>query len=201
MAGLPGRDRTGDPDDLLCRVCTSIAATVLHLTEVRSLLLIAIIFIVFLVGARLSIPNRTIIPYLYPLPAIALLLATLFSLETGMIFGLVISVLAAYGLPNTLDLMPYYLLSSLTGVFVLGQAHRFLGLLPRRDGDCPGRDRGDPGLPPALYPDGLDRDRNADGRSGVQRVCFSQHYSGAAIFPGPNPGADHAAATARDFAP
>jgi hypothetical protein len=95
------------------------------LSEVRSLLLIAIIFIVFLVGARLSIPNRTIIPYLYPLPAIALLLATLFSLETGLIFALVISILAAYGLPNALDLMPYYLLSSLVGVFALGQAHRF----------------------------------------------------------------------------
>ncbi len=95
------------------------------LADVRSLLLIAIVFIVFLVGARLSIPNRTVVPYLYPLPAIGLLLATLFSLETGLIFSLVISILAAYGLPNTLDLMPYYMLASLTGVFVLGQAHRF----------------------------------------------------------------------------
>ncbi len=96
-----------------------------YLSEVRSLVLIAIIFILFLVGARLSIPNRTIIPYLYPLPAVALLLATLFNLETGLIFGLVISVLAAYGLPNTLDLMPYYMLASLTGVLVLGSARRF----------------------------------------------------------------------------
>ena len=95
------------------------------LADIRSLLLIAIVFVVFLVGARLSIPNRTIIPYLYPLPAVGLLLATLFSLETGLIFSLVISILAAYGLPHTLDLMPYYLLASLTGVFVLGQAHRF----------------------------------------------------------------------------
>jgi putative nucleotidyltransferase with HDIG domain len=96
-----------------------------YLSEVRSLVLIAIIFILFLVGARLSIPNRTIIPYLYPLPAVGLLLATLFNLETGLIFGLVISVLAAYGLPNTLDLMPYYMLASLTGVLVLGSARRF----------------------------------------------------------------------------
>ena len=96
-----------------------------YLADVRSLLLIAIVFVVFLVGARLSIPNRTIIPYLYPLPAVGLLLATLFRLETGLVFALVISILAAYGLPNTLDLMPYYLLSSLTGVFVLGQARRF----------------------------------------------------------------------------
>ncbi|MGB7874677.1 MAG: HDIG domain-containing metalloprotein, partial [Anaerolineales bacterium] len=76
-------------------------------------------------GARLSIPNRTIIPYLYPLPAVGLLFATLFNLETGLIFGLAISLLAAYGLPNTLDLMPYYMLATLTGVLVLGPARRF----------------------------------------------------------------------------
>jgi len=96
-----------------------------YLSQTRSLVLIAIVFIIFLVGARLSIPNRTIIPYLYPLPAVGLLLATLFNLETGMIFGLVISVLAAYGLPNTLDLMPYFMLATLTGVLVLGPARRF----------------------------------------------------------------------------
>ncbi len=92
--------------------------------EVRSLVLIALIFIIFLVGARLSIPNRTVVPYLYPLPAAGLLLVTLFNLETGLIFSLAISLLAAYGLPNTLDLMPYYMLSSLMGVLVLGQARR-----------------------------------------------------------------------------
>lgn len=96
-----------------------------YLSQTRSLVLIALIFIIFLVGARLSIPNRTIIPYLYPLPAVGLLFATLFSLETGLIFGLAISLLAAYGLPNTLDLMPYYMLATLTGVLVLGPARRF----------------------------------------------------------------------------
>lgn len=95
------------------------------LMEMRSLLLIAIIFIIFLVGARLVIPNRTVVPYLYPIPAFGLLLATLFGLEPGLIFSLVMSVLAAYGLPNSLDLMPYYLLSTLTGVLILGPARRF----------------------------------------------------------------------------
>lgn len=99
------------------------------LSDSRSLALIALIFIVFLVGARLTIPNRTVIPYLYPLPAVGLLLATLFSLETGLIFSLVISLLAAYGLPNALDLIPYYLLASLCGVLVLGPARRFWAFL------------------------------------------------------------------------
>jgi cyclic-di-AMP phosphodiesterase PgpH len=96
-----------------------------YLLETRSLLLIAIIFIIFLVGARLTIPNRTVVPYLYPLPAFGLLLATLFGLEAGLIFSLVMAVLAAYGLPNSFDLMPYYLFSALTGVLVLGSARRF----------------------------------------------------------------------------
>jgi len=95
------------------------------LAEVRSLLLIAIIYLVFLVGARLSIPDRTVIPYLFPIPAAGLLLATLFSLETGLVFSLVISILAAYGLPNALDLIPFYMMASLMGVFVLGKARRF----------------------------------------------------------------------------
>ncbi|MCJ7434721.1 MAG: hypothetical protein MUO77_14640, partial [Anaerolineales bacterium] len=46
------------------------------LIDPRSLLVIAIVFMAFLIGARLAIPNRTIIPYLYPLPAAGLLLTT-----------------------------------------------------------------------------------------------------------------------------
>jgi len=99
------------------------------LSESRSLVLIALIFLVFLAGARLTIPNRTVVPYLYPIPAVGLLLATLFSLETGLIFSLVLSLLAAYGLPNSLDLIPYYLLASLCGVLVLGPARRFWAFL------------------------------------------------------------------------
>jgi hypothetical protein len=95
------------------------------LSDLRSLLVLSLIFIVFLIGARLTIPDRTIIPYLYPLPAVGLLLTTLFGMETGLILSLIICVLAPYGLPNTLDLMPYYLLASLCGVLSLGQASRF----------------------------------------------------------------------------
>lgn len=95
------------------------------LSELRSLMVIGIVFSIFLVGARLTIPGRTIIPYLYPLPAFGLLLATLFGIETGLVFSLLLAILAAYGLPNTLDLLPFYLLSSLFGVLVLGPARRF----------------------------------------------------------------------------
>ena len=92
--------------------------------EARSLVLVALIFILFIVSARLTIPNRTILPYAFPLAAMGLLIATLFGLETGIVFSVALAMLVPYNLPNALDLTPYYLLSSLTGVLVLGNARR-----------------------------------------------------------------------------
>ena len=96
-----------------------------YLTDSRSLLVLAFIFIGFLITARLVVPNRTIVPYAFPLPAAGLLLATLFGMETGMIFSLGICVLATYGQANAQILLPYYLFSTWCGVVMLGQARRF----------------------------------------------------------------------------
>jgi putative nucleotidyltransferase with HDIG domain len=92
--------------------------------EARSLVLVALIFIFFIVSARLTIPNRTVMPYAFPLAAMGLLIATLFGLETGIVFTIALSILAPYNLPNALDLTPYYLFSSMTAVLVLGNARR-----------------------------------------------------------------------------
>ncbi len=92
--------------------------------EPRSLILIAITFLLFLYGARFLIPNRAVLPYLYPIPAFGLTIAALFNVEVGLVLSLVLSVLAAYGLPNSLDLTLFYVLSSLCGVLVLGYARR-----------------------------------------------------------------------------
>jgi cyclic-di-AMP phosphodiesterase PgpH len=94
------------------------------LLDARSLVVIAIIFLVFLVGARLVIPGRAVLPYAFPIPAVGLIITTLFGVETGIVFSFAIALLAPYALPNTLDLMPYYLATSLTGVLVLGSARR-----------------------------------------------------------------------------
>ncbi|HKY53434.1 MAG TPA: hypothetical protein VJM08_03970, partial [Anaerolineales bacterium] len=90
----------------------------------RSLVVIAMMFVLFIVSARAAIPNRAVLPYAFPLPAFGLLICTLFGMEAGVIFSLVISLLAPYALPNALDLIPYYLVSSLTGVMILGIARR-----------------------------------------------------------------------------
>jgi putative nucleotidyltransferase with HDIG domain len=94
------------------------------LFEARSLILVALIFMLFIIGARLTIPNRTVLPYAFPLAALGLLIATLFGVETGIVFSIALAFLVPYNLPNVLDLTPYYLVSSLTGVLVLGNARR-----------------------------------------------------------------------------
>lgn len=98
------------------------------INDARNLMVIAIVFIVFLAGARLF-TNRTLAPYGYPLQAAGLILTTLFGLETGMVIVIPLCLLASYGLPNTLDLAPYYLISSLIGLLVLGPARRFWGFV------------------------------------------------------------------------
>lgn len=93
-----------------------------------SILVIAVIFVTFLIGARLF-TDRTLAPYGYPLQAAGLLIATLFGLEVGIVIAIPLCLLAAFGLSNTLDLAPFYLLSSLIGILALGPARRFWGFI------------------------------------------------------------------------
>ncbi len=90
----------------------------------HSLILIAVLFLVFLSLARLIIPNRAILPYVFPLSAFGLLLATLFGPGGALILSVAISLLVAFGLPNALDLTVFYLMVSFTGILSLGKAHR-----------------------------------------------------------------------------
>jgi cyclic-di-AMP phosphodiesterase PgpH len=99
------------------------------INDFRSLSLIALTLLIFLFAARLTIPNRVVIPYIFPLPAFGLTLASLFTAEIGLIFSLVLSILAGYGLPNSLDLTLFYILSSLCGILVLGKARRMANFI------------------------------------------------------------------------
>ncbi len=90
----------------------------------RSLVLVAVLLLTFLAAARLIIPDRTLLPYTFPIPAFGLLIATLFSPGGGLILSVVLSILVAFGQLNSLELTLFYLLSSLLGVLSLGKAHR-----------------------------------------------------------------------------
>ena len=92
--------------------------------NLRGLFLIAFNFLLFLISSRLVIPDRTVIPYLFPLQAFGLAIAALFQIELAMVLSLVLSIFTAYGMPNSLDLTLYYALSSIVGILILGKATR-----------------------------------------------------------------------------
>lgn len=94
------------------------------LNDARSLIMIAICLLVFLFGARLVVPNRTVVPYLFPLAAFGLTISSLYSFEIGLVLSLVLSTLTTYGLSYGLELTLYYLIGSLAGVLVLGRGRR-----------------------------------------------------------------------------
>lgn len=98
------------------------------LNDSKNLLIISLVFILFLAGARLF-AGRTLAPYGYPIQAAALLFTALFSIEVGLVFSIPLSILAAFSLPNSFDLIPYYMFSSLMGLLALGPARRFWGFL------------------------------------------------------------------------
>lgn len=95
-----------------------------YYNEGRSLVLVAILFLIFLAAVRLITPGRTVIPYIFPVPAFGLVVATLFGPGGAIILSLVLSILASFGMPNVLDLSLFYMMASLLGVLALGKAHR-----------------------------------------------------------------------------
>ncbi len=91
------------------------------LNNLRSLILISFTFIFFLTLGRFVIPYRTVIPFIFPAAAFGLTLATAFTLEIGLVFSLVLSILLGYGLPGSLEITIFYTIGSLCGILVLGR--------------------------------------------------------------------------------
>ncbi|GAP06487.1 protein containing domain HDIG [Anaerolinea thermolimosa] len=94
------------------------------LKRLPSQVLIAALFLLFLYSAKLVIPNRTVVPYFFPLPAFGLTISILFNLEIGLILSLMLSILTGFGLTNALDLTIFYILTSFIGALTLGRGKR-----------------------------------------------------------------------------
>lgn len=99
------------------------------LQDLRSLTVIAITFILFLVSAKVLIPNRAIIPFFFPLPAFALIMAALFPMELSLIFPIILSILVTHGVTTSAELPVFYVLTSLIGGIILGRAKNIVSFI------------------------------------------------------------------------
>ncbi len=97
--------------------------------EVRNLVVLVSLQLAFLLGARLIIPTNNFLAYAFPLATAVLVTAALFGTELALVSAVPLSLLAAFGLPNALELTIFYLVSSMFGVLVLGRARRLITFL------------------------------------------------------------------------
>lgn len=95
-----------------------------QLDNLKSVGLIALTFLLFIILARFFIINRTILPYVYPMAAFGLTLSVIFNLEIGIVFTLVLGILSGYGTSKGLDLTLFYIVPSLIGMLTIGKARR-----------------------------------------------------------------------------
>ncbi len=91
------------------------------LTNPRSLAFMSILFFFFLYSSKLIITNRTVLPYVFPISAFALTIASLYRMEIGLIFALLLSVLVGYGMPNGLEFTIFSIFTSMCGLLVLSK--------------------------------------------------------------------------------
>jgi len=92
--------------------------------NVEGLPIIALIFLVFLYIARLSLPNHVILPYLFPIAAFGMMISSLYNYELGLILTISLAIFTAYSHPNMSDLALYYFLTSGTAILILGRGRR-----------------------------------------------------------------------------
>ena len=84
----------------------------------RGLLVVATLFLAFLGLGRLALPMHALAPYLFPLSAYALIIASLFGEELALISVMPLIILTIYGHPNTAVLTLFYGVSSLFSVLI-----------------------------------------------------------------------------------
>ena len=92
--------------------------------DLRAITMMAVLFLIFLVVARLVVPGHTVIPYLLPIAAYALVVSSLIGAKPALVTVLPLAILSTYGVPYAFELTIYYVISSLFGVLILGRGRR-----------------------------------------------------------------------------
>jgi putative nucleotidyltransferase with HDIG domain len=94
------------------------------LRNTKKLIVLLVLFFIFLGLSRYVSPGHLVIPYLFPMAAYSLLISSLIDRRTALFTTVPLAILAAYGMPNALDLTLYYSLGGLMGLLILNRPQR-----------------------------------------------------------------------------
>ena len=94
------------------------------INNTKQTITLLVLFLLFLGISRYVSPGHLVIPYLFPMAAYSLLVAALIDRRTALFTTIPLAIMAAYGMPNTIDLTLYYSLGGLMGLLVLRRPQR-----------------------------------------------------------------------------
>ncbi len=86
--------------------------------------LLVALLLAFLLLAKITIPERTILPYMFPLAAATMLIGTLLGLPLAFLATVYFGVIAGYLSNGNVDLAVYLMLGGLVGTLVLRKGER-----------------------------------------------------------------------------
>ncbi|MEJ2209398.1 MAG: HDIG domain-containing protein [Anaerolineae bacterium] len=96
----------------------------------RRAIVTLLLIVLFVAASKLMLPlNDSVVPYLYPLPALSMLLTILFGTPLGMALGVVVGLIGTYVAGGSLEITIYLLVGTLIGALALGQAERLKAFL------------------------------------------------------------------------
>jgi putative nucleotidyltransferase with HDIG domain len=99
-------------------------------TRARASIVTFLLFAAFVAMGKLMLPfTDSITPYLYPLPALAMILSILFGPDMGMAGGVIVALIGAYVAGGSPEISLYLLAGALAGAMMLGQAERLMVFL------------------------------------------------------------------------
>ena len=94
-----------------------------ELATPRRMGLLVALLLTFLLLAKLMIPERTVLPYMFPLAAVTMLIGAMLNLPLAFLAAIFFGVIASY-LGNSVNLVVYLILGSLAGVLTLRKGER-----------------------------------------------------------------------------
>lgn len=95
-----------------------------HVPSNRYLLIFAMLILVFTLGAKLMLPGRTALSYLFPAAALSMLIAVIFNTRLSILVTMVEAALVGYIAGSSLEFTVYYAMGGLIAVLTLRDVQR-----------------------------------------------------------------------------
>jgi putative nucleotidyltransferase with HDIG domain len=92
--------------------------------RLRRVVLVGLLFTVFLLAARLMVPGRTVLPFLFPAAALSLLLTVFTSPHLAITMGVALAALVGYIGGNSLELTVYCTMGGILAPLAVGRGER-----------------------------------------------------------------------------